>query len=617
MRMPSTRTPVPRGELSGHHAVRSPARLHPSLRRLGLLLALCLALGIASEAMAQTNRPLAPLDVSSPAATVESFLDQARNIEGAFLAYRAAPHHARARAFNDMVARAATLFDTSNVPPAFREEVADAAFGFLFDILLRLPPQDLARALEATAESDPQSPWLIPGTEIAIMQVAEGERAGSWLFSPRTLARLPEFHRAIIDYPLQEASAVENWHRAQSNLTGPFFSDDVIDRLPGWLTHTRVLDTALWKLLLTLAIWLAIALLLLAWMQALSRLTANMGMPGKLFAKLSTPVLMAVMVLWARSFVELEISLSGGASARTERAITLFALYVAAAWAIWLTLLALVESAIATPFVRGNPYHANLLRLVGKVLALSLSAFLLILGLNEVGVPALGLVAGLGVGGVAVALAGKSTIENLFGGLTLFADKPFRVGHFVDFQDGQGFVENIGPRSSRLRGLDGSLTTVPNAELVNARIINYSERDKCMFLKEIGLRYETEPEQLERLLADIRATLLAHPMIERSPGMPRVNLIEFGDTAIRLEVRAHVMTNDYARFLEIQEALLLEIMRLVERSGARLATRAHTVFISRDGSVATEAEPGPARPGLARAAQDEGVPRTAETPTGR
>ena len=576
-------------ELEAKRARGRPGALTEAQRRMAVL---ALAGMIVLAGGAQADRPLAPLDVSSPAATLQSFLSEARAIEAAIVAYRAAPDHARARAFEELVQRTGRLFDTGHLPPAIRTEVAGAAFGFLYDILLRLPPEDIAAAFAAMTDSNPQSPWMLPNTEITILRIEEGENAGSWLFSPRTLARLPEFHRAIIAFPLQQPSAVENWHLAQSNLSGPFFADVPVDRLPDWLTHARVLDTPVWKLVLTLAIWLGVALIVLVWMQALGRLTARAGMPVRSLARLSAPALLAGLVIWARGFAELEISLSGGAFAQTERTVTLLVLYLAAAWAAWLTILALVETVLAAPFSRDNPYHANLLRLVGKVLALTSAGLVAILGLNEVGVPALGVVAGFGVGGFAVALAAKSTVENLFGGLTLFADKPFRVGDFVSYQEGTGVVESIGPRSSRLRGLDGTLTTIPNTELVSVRITNYTDRDKCLFTHRLAIRYETTPDQLEALLQDIQRALVAHPLVEQTPGMPWVYLIGLGDMAITLELRAQVRTTQYTTFLAVQQELLLEVMRLVERCGSRLATRTQTVFIGRDSGLGAA---GPAR----------------------
>ena len=572
-------------------------------RHLGRVAVWCLApmalaVALAGGAAAQAERPLAPLDVSSPAATLQSFLTQGRAIEEALVAYLAAPDRVGARRLEALVGRTGTLFDTRNAPPAIRQEVAGAAVGFLYDILLRLPPEDIALALDPI--TDPESPWVIPGTPISIIRIDEGEDAGQWLFSPRTLSRLPELHRTIIAYPLQRPSAVENWHIAQSNLSGPLFSDGAATRLPEWLTHSRVLDTPLWKLLLTLAIWMGVVLAALLWIQVLARLTGRVGVPGRALLGLSAPALTALLVLAARDFVQLQVNLSGAAFAQVERSVTLLALYLAAAWAVWLTILALVEAVAAAPVTRNNPYHTNLLRLVGKVLALASAGFVAVIGLNEVGVPALGLIAGLGAGGFAVALAARPTVENLFGGLTLFADKPFRVGDFVNYQDGMGVVENIGPRSSRLRGLDGTLTTVPNTDLVTVRITNYTERNHCLFIHHIGLRYETTQDQLQALITGIGRMLADHPMVECAEGMPRVHLVGFGDAALTLEVRANILTTSYPAFLDIQQELLFKIMGLVEGYGSRLATRTQTVLLGRDSGL-----PAPADASLTRQSHDK------------
>lgn len=551
---------------------------------------------LAGSLAAQTDRPLAPLDVSSPAATLNAFLTKAAAIETAYLAYRANPDLAGAKEFERLVERSGSLFDTRALVLATRTEIAEAAFGFMYDILLRLPPDDIASALEATLDTDPQSPWTIPNTPITILQIDDGEEAGSWLFSQRTLARLPEMHRIIIALPKQRPSAVENWHLAQANLSGPLFAGAPLGPLPKWLTHIRVLDTPLWKLLMTLAVWLGLVTAVLLWMQVLGRLTQNWTLPLQTFASLSAPLLSGLLVLAAQDFAQVQINLSGAAFAQVERIVSTLALYLSAAWAVWVLIMALVEALIAAPFTRNNPYHTNLLRLVGKVLVLLVASFVLLLGLNEVGVPALGLVAGLGVSGFAVALAGKSTLENLFGGLTLFADKPFKVGDFIDYQDGIGTVENIGPRSARLRGLDGTLTIVPNTDLVTARITNFTERNRSLFLHSVGLRYETTQAQLSDLLATLQQAIEDHPLVEKADDMPRVHLTEFGDTALMVEIRANILTTSRPVFEDTQQELLFKIMAAVEGSGARLATRMQTVLLGRDRPVSSPVSDGPNRP---------------------
>jgi len=565
--------------------------IHPFLSlRIFLLLLLALGLVLMDAHAASDARPLAPLDVSSPNATLRSFLEQAREVERNFLAYRDNPTHTGARAFEASVARAAALIDGSELPRAVRSDVASASFGFLYDILLRLPPEDLAAALDAYPGEGADTVWRVPETEIAIVHITEGEQAGNWLFSARTLRRLPEFHRAIIDFPLLQPSAVDNWHLAQSNLSGPLFFERFSEPPPPWLRQTTWLETPLWKLLLTLFLWFLTAAVVLLWLQVLSRLTSGFGSLGEMLARLSAPALLALMVYWARHFTAIEINLSGGAFVRAERSLTLLVLYLAAAWAVWLVIRVISEAFIAMSSETDRAYKANLFRMVGRLLGIIAVALLIIAGLNEVGVPALGVFAGLGFGGFALALAGKSTVENLFGGLTLFADKPFRVGDFINYEEEAGVVENIGPRSSRLRGRDGTLTTVPNTELVSVRIKNYTARSKCQFLHTLGVRYETTPDQLKWLLHEIRQTLAVHPLVDESPGMPRVRLVGFGESAIHIEARADVMTTNYGEFLEIQQDLLLSIMRLVESAGSRLATRTQTVMLATDVGIDSESQ---------------------------
>jgi MscS family membrane protein len=145
-----------------------------------------------------------------------------------------------------------------------------------------------------------------------------------------------------------------------------------------------------------------------------------------------------------------------------------------------------------------------------------------------------------------------------------------------------GVVEAIGPRSSRLRGLDGTLTTVPNADLAKMHVTNYSVRNKCLLEHVIGLRYETSPAQFEWLLARLRKHVAAHPMVEEDAGMPRVRIVGFGESSINVEVRANVLTSDWGEFLGIQEELILAIMRIVDAAGSGFAFPSRTVYVGSD-----------------------------------
>ena len=192
-----------------------------------------------------------------------------------------------------------------------------------------------------------------------------------------------------------------------------------------------------------------------------------------------------------------------------------------------------------------------------------------------------GIIAGLGVGGLAIALAAQPTIENLIGGLNLFADKPIRVGDFCRCgEDEEGTVEAIGIRSTRIRGLDRTLTAIPNAELSKMSIVNLGQRDRMLIRSVIGVRYETSPEQLRYLLVKIRESLLRHPRIHPEP--VRARLIGFGTSSLDIEVFAYATTKDRAEFLGIQEDVFLRVMDIVKECGTSFAFPSQTIYFARE-----------------------------------
>ena len=216
------------------------------------------------------------------------------------------------------------------------------------------------------------------------------------------------------------------------------------------------------------------------------------------------------------------------------------------------------------------------------ILALALVALLQNIGFNVTG-----LVAGLGVGGLAVALAAQKSIANLFGGVSLVADQPIRVGDFCKFgEDKVGTVEEIGIRSTRVRTLDRTLVTIPNSEFSEMALENYGARDRIRLYAILGLRYETSPDQLRHVLADLRKLLAAHPCVSDSPA--RVRFVGFGAYSLDLELFAYVLTSDWNEFLQVREDIFLRIMDIVRDSGTGFAFPSQTLYLGRDGGLDEE-----------------------------
>ena len=158
-----------------------------------------------------------------------------------------------------------------------------------------------------------------------------------------------------------------------------------------------------------------------------------------------------------------------------------------------------------------------------------------------------------------------------------------RVGEFCSFGDKMGTVEKIGLRSTRLRGLDRTVITVPNADFAQMQIVNYTRRDMNLFQCKIGLRYETTPDQLRYVAAKIRKLLIQHSKV--SPDPARVRLSEISNSAYVLEMFAFVMAADWGEFLAIKEDLNLRIAEIVRDCGTRFAFPSQTVYFTRDAGV--------------------------------
>jgi MscS family membrane protein len=225
----------------------------------------------------------------------------------------------------------------------------------------------------------------------------------------------------------------------------------------------------------------------------------------------------------------------------------------------------------------------SLLLLVRRAFKMIFLAVVVLLVIQSFGVNVSAILAGIGIGGIALGLGAQKTLENLFGGISVVTDRAFQVGDFCKIGDQQGTVEDIGLRSTRIRTVERTVVTIPNGALANANLENLSRRDKILFRPILGLRYETSADQIRYLLAEIRKLLYQHPKVESSTARGR--LLRFGQQSVDLEVFSYVLTNDYPEFLAIQEDLLLRIMDLIQKAGTSLAFPSQTLYLGKDAGM--------------------------------
>lgn len=179
------------------------------------------------------------------------------------------------------------------------------------------------------------------------------------------------------------------------------------------------------------------------------------------------------------------------------------------------------------------------------------------------------ILAGLGVGGLAVALAAQKTIENLFGSVAVISDRPVLVGDFCQFGGQVGTVEDIGLRSTRIRTLDRTLVTIPNSTFSTMTLENYSRRDRMWFHPTIHLRRGTTPDEIRAAMDAITQVLKAHPLVD--PTDVPVRFTKMTTQSFDLDVFSYVLTANFNEFLRVQSELLLNILERLSEMRIMLA----------------------------------------------
>jgi MscS family membrane protein len=260
--------------------------------------------------------------------------------------------------------------------------------------------------------------------------------------------------------------------------------------------------------------------------------------------------------------------------------------YFALAWLIWTGSIIFAEMVIASPRISERSLNAHLLRLVARTSGVVGVITIVVYVSNELGVPLYGIVAGLGVGGLAIALAVRPTLENIISGLILFTDKPVRIGDFCRFGNEVGTVEAIGMRSTRIRRTDDTLVSVPNADFVQLELHNYARRRARLYETTLGLRYETTPEQLRYVLVRLREMLNGHPKV--SPDKLHVRFDGFGAYSLDIALFAFIRTRDWLTYRAIREDINLRIIDIVNEAGTGFAFPSQTAYLSRDTGLDSE-----------------------------
>jgi MscS family membrane protein len=369
-----------------------------------------------------------------------------------------------------------------------------------------------------------------------------------WVLSPDSVALIPQLVQITSDSPIEKY-------------------------LPTVLVTWNLAGTPVWR-------WMALTLLIIAVAlvsRKLARLAISLLRPllRKLAPQVETTSLDGlvgpIQLLLAGVFLRAEVEwLAPPALLRLylERSCTLL-IVIGAAWFLAKAVDVIIGQIRHRLEERRNTFSRSVLPLASRVVKITILVFAITAVIGSWGYNTNTILAGLGIGGVAVALAAQKTIENLFGGVAVVGDRPVTVGDFCKFGERVGTVEDIGLRSTRIRTLDRTLVSIPNSEFSSMVLENFSQRDKVWFHPMLNLRRDTKPDQVRGILESIRKILTEHPRVE--VGAMPVRFVGAGSYSLDIEVFAYIRTADYDEFLQLQQDLLLRIMDAISTAGTALA----------------------------------------------
>jgi MscS family membrane protein len=403
-------------------------------------------------------------------------------------------------------------------------------------------------------------------SDVPVMLVRLGDASSGkiWLFSAETLSKVPDLY---------------------DNLQAHRFEKE----LPQSLVENLFLGMALWQwlaLLVALPVaigigWVVVILLAIPrrlWLRYRHRPNLHS------YSRLSVPMLVffgAVAHRVIASYLGLPL-LPRLYYSRTIGALGTIGLF-------WFLLRAtnLVMQRLRVHAVSAGRTGTGTLMVLGERLIKALVVIVAVLAiLGALGFNLTTVLAGLGIGGIAIAFAAQKTLENLFGGISVLADEVIRVGDTCRFGDRVGTVEDISLRSTRIRTTERTELSIPNGVLAAMNVENLTRRDKIVFNPTLAIHHETSPDQLRYLLAELRRMLYEHAKIEHESA--RIRFGSFDSSALNLEIFSYVLTCDYAEFAAIREDVLLRMLEIVEKSGSRIALPSSTVYMARDSGLHKE-----------------------------
>ena len=544
-------------------------------------------------ASAADKYPLKPIDTSSPRSTLLGFLEQMNQsystgigMLNAYLAdtrlYLAPEEIVSLKDALRYQQSAQRTLDLSELPSDLSEESSRRLAVQLKEVLDRLDLPVIETIPDAKAMGQFEiKRWTLPNTEIQIQRVENGPREGEYLFAPETLSRLPEFYADIKDFPYKTGASVGWYDFATYSPAGIALvlhkivpTRWLIDS-PRYQNRFLLLDQPTWRWF-AIAVVMGCGLILIKLCFRLRRYGKEHSRFSNQWVNLLRPAsLMLVTAITALIFSKI-LRISG--IVYTVAIPGLWVLfYFAWTWLVWAAGSAIASSMMTRERIRIGSVDGQLILMVVRLLTFIAAVAILVSGADHLGLPAYSLLAGFGVGGLAVALAAQQTLANLLGSLIIMIEKPLAIGDYIKIKDAEGTVEKVGFRSTRIRTLYNSVVTIPSSQLINSSIDNMELRQYRQLKTVLSITYDTPAEKIEGFVYAIKQQLESYPFVRKDN--IQVFFYEFGPASLDLLLNFFIKAADRNAELIFRQQILLNILRLAEDCEVDFAFPTQTLHI--------------------------------------
>lgn len=514
-----------------------------------------------------------PTHLSSPRETLRTFLEAMNDIK---------------RGDSARLDDAVATLDLSEINPLVQQERGETLSWELLEVIDRTKLVDLNEVPNKTEDAV----WLFESYENGAIRLRK-QADGRWLFDAATVRQLPSLYAALAaQSPVADVNSNEEhlpWQIRLSRMMPATLKQEVF-----------LLENWRWLVLLSvialgvIADWLLTSFLRGVLKRWLRRRASDYASVADKEDRLRPLGLMAMALVWWGGIQIIGLP-------ETGLLILLVAVKalasISAVWAAY----RVVDLMAAWLLARAEKTENKLDDVLAPLIPRTLKIFVTVVGIvfiaDNLNIDVTGLLAGLGLGGLAFALAAKDMVQNLFGSVTVLLDRTFSVGDWIVVEGKEGTVEHMGFRSTRLRTFYNSLVTVPNATFITAEVDNMGARRYRRYKANFGLAYDTPPDRIDAFCEGVRELVRQHPYMRKD--YYHVYLNDLGDSALSVLVYVFWETPDWSVELRERHRFLLDCLRLARELDVEFAFPTQTLYLRNEEHTAPE----PNEVGLAAAHQ--------------